>query len=305
MFKGQLRSFCLLASFAIGGSCYQTISSMSQVLPYGIGFMLFITFVGVDFKKTRPQWMHLWIILAIQVIGLGYWALFRAAGNPILAEALFYCGAAPIAAASPVIIHLIKGNVEFSATAMVLSQAAFGILMPLSLPLIVGHAELGYAELMLLVAKQLTTVLAAPALVACILRILYPPCQKWSPKLRDFSLGLWCFNLTIIAACGTERIVDMHADFQTVWPMAAGALLVCATGFIGGYWLGYPKLKRECSQALGQKNTILTLYVAAQGYGAPLACLAPVFYVLFHNIANAIQISLANREQEKRDQVNK
>jgi BASS family bile acid:Na+ symporter len=82
-------------------------------------------------------------------------------------------------------------------------------------------------------------------------------------------------------------------------PMAIGAVVVCAIGFIAGYRLGYPDLKRECSQALGQKNTILTLYIAGQSYATPLAYIGPVFYVFCHNTANAIQLYLAAREQKR------
>ena len=83
-------------------------------------------------------------------------------------------------------------------------------------------------------------------------------------------------------------------DGSTVIPVSRVAF-----GFVAGYWLGYPKLKRECSQALGQKNTILTLYIANQPFATPLASVAPACYVFFHNVANAIQMALAVREKNR------
>lgn len=117
--------------------------------------------------------------------------------------------------------------------------------------------------------------------------------------MKDFSLGLWNVNLTIVSAAGVQRLVEGQYQISLMWPLALGAVVVCATGFLLGYWLGAPHFKRECSQALGQKNTIMTLYIAGQSYVSPLAYIGLVCYVFCHNIANAIQLSLANREQGK------
>ena len=175
----------------------------------------------------------------------------------------------------------------------------FGIMTPLILPFVVDAPGLGYVDFLLLVLYQLMLALGAPALISFLLRVCYPPCKLWAPKLRDYSLAIWIVNLTIVSAAGTHRLLQMDYGFTDIWPIALGAMSICALGFIGGYWLGYPCLKRECSQALGQKNTILTLYIAGQPYATPLAYIGPAFYVFFHNIANAIQLSLAMREQKK------
>lgn len=291
----------MVLAFIVGGFFHESISQLLWLLPLGITMMLGITFIGVDTRKLKPTWKHLAVLLGIQCIGLGSWFIVRSMGHPVLAESMYYCGAAPIAAAIPVIVSLLKGDMEFTVTAMLLSHAVFAVLTPFILPFVVHASEMGYVEFMGVVARQLTTVLAAPALLAVLLRWIYPPCKAWGAKLKDVSLGFWIINLTIISACGTQRIVQMDYTIHDMWPMVLGSFLVCATGFISGYWLGYPRLKRECSQALGQKNTVLTLYIAGQSYATPLAYIGPVFYVFFHNIANAIQLFLAARESDSSD----
>lgn len=295
----QLRSFFMVLAFVVGGLFHEGICQFLWFLPLGITVMLSITFIGVDVAKLKPKWMHIVLLLAIQGIGVGGWLLARAMGYPVLAESVYYCGAAPVAAAIPVIVNLLKGDMEFTVTAMVLSHAVFAVLTPFILPLVVHAPDMGYVEFMGVVARQLSTVLAAPAALAIILRLSYPPCKAWGAKLKDVSLGFWITNLTIISASGTQRILQMDYSLHDMWPMALGALCVCIIGFVGGYWLGYPRLKRECSQALGQKNTVLTLYIAGQSYATPLAYIGPVFYVFFHNMANAIQLFLASRENSK------
>lgn len=294
-----MRSFLMVLSFLVGGFLHEPIHSYGWLLPMGITTMLTITFLGLDTSQLRPRIMHLWVLLALQLVWVAAWLTAHIMGYPVLAESVYYCGAAPIASAAPIIVHLLRGNVGFITTAMVLSQVLFAALTPFVLPFVVNSPNLSYTELMLLVAKQIGIVLGIPAVTACALRTLYPPCKAWSGKLKDVSLGIWNFNLIIVSAIGTHRILSMNYTLWDMLPMALGAVVICAVGFLVGYRIGYPALKRECSQALGQKNTILTLYIAGQPYATPLAYIGPVFYVFCHNTANAIQLSLAAREQKR------
>lgn len=297
--KQHLRSICMVLAFLVGGLLHAELAPLAAWLPVGITLMLCITFIGLDTKQLKPTWMHLVLLLVLQLSGLLFWYGAVLAGAPVLAESLYYCAAAPVASASPVIVNLLRGNTAFITTAMVLSQALFGVVTPIMLPFVVEAPGVGYLDFLLVVLYQLLLALGAPALISLVLRLCYPPCKLWAPKLRDYSLAIWIVNLTIVSAAGTHRLVQMHYSIHDIWPIALGAAVICALGFIGGYWLGYPKLKRECSQALGQKNTILTLYIAGQPYATPLAYIGPAFYVFFHNIANAIQLSLALKEQKK------
>lgn len=297
--KQQLRSVCMILGFIVGSIFHSELAFMKPYLPIGIALMLSITFLGMDTSRLRPRRMHLTVLVAIYAIALVSWYGVYLAGYPVLAEALFFCAATPIASASPIIVNLLRGDVGFSTTAMVLSQIVFAVVMPLLLPLVVQGGEVGYGELVLLSATQIATVLVVPAVVACVLRVLYPPCRAWSAKLRDVSLGIWVLNLVVVAAAGVERIVQTGTSLWDMLPIMAAAALLCAFCFLFGYRLGAPHLRRECSQALGQKNTILSLYMASQPYAAPLAYLGPLIYVFCHNIANAIQISLAGREKKE------
>lgn len=297
--KRHIRSLSMIVAFLVGGLFHAQLAPLGAWLPASVALMLSITFVGIETTRLKPQRMHLWLLLGIQLIGVAFWALARAAGFPVLAESMFFCGMAPVAIAAPVIVNLLKGNVEFTTTAMVLSQFVFALAMPLLMPFVVQVEGFCYTELAAEVAMQLVTVLGIPSLVAVVLRCLYPPSKGWTAKLRDVSLGIWIVNLTIIAGVGTQRVLQMDISWWDMLPLVLGSLVVCITGFVAGYRLGGRALKRECSQCLGQKNTILTLYIASQWYVHPLAYIGPAFYVFFHNIANALQIAFANAESRK------
>lgn len=297
--KRHIRSISMIAAFLVGGLFHKQLSPLGAYLPASVALMLSITFIGIETARLRPQRMHLWVLLGIQLIGMGFWGVARLLGQPVLAESLFFCGIAPVAIAAPVIVNLLKGDVEFTTTALVLSQVVFALLTPLLMPLVVQVEGFCYSELALEVAIQLGTVLGIPALVALVLRLLHPACKAWTAKLRDVSLGIWIVNLTIIAGVGTQRVLAMGIGWWDMLPLVVGSLVVCITGFVAGYKLGGRGLRRECSQCLGQKNTILTLYIASQWYVHPLAYIGPAFYVFFHNIANALQIALANKERAR------
>ncbi len=297
--KKHIRSISMIVAFLVGGLFHKQLAPLGVLLPASVALMLSITFMGIDTARLKPRRMHIWVLSGIQLIGMGGWCIAKMLGYPVLAESLFFCGIAPVAIAAPVIVNLLKGDVEFTTTAMVLSQIVFGLLTPLLMPLVVQVEGFCYSELALEVALQLATVLGIPAAVAIVMRWLYPPCKGWTAKLRDVSLGIWIMNLTIIAGVGTQRVLEMQLSWWDMLPLVLGSLLVCIIGFVAGYRLGGRELKRECSQCLGQKNTILTLYIASQWYVHPLAYIGPAFYVFFHNMANALQIALANREKSK------
>ena len=183
--KQQLRSVSMVLAFLAGGLFHEQLAPFEWWLPIGICVMLSITFIGLDVQKLRPVRMHFWLLLSIQTLGVGSWGFAKMAGYPVLAESLYYCAAAPIASASPIIVGLLRGNVEFSTTAMVLSQVVFAIVTPFILPLVVHGDSLGYLELMGVVAYQIFIVLGIPAILSVVLRLAYPPCRASTPRRRS------------------------------------------------------------------------------------------------------------------------
>lgn len=293
--KGKLRTWGLLLAFVIGGF-FPEISRLSPLLPLNIVFMLGITFLGLKVPRLKPQKLHFYLVLWNVLLGVIPWGILYLLGDPVWADTAFFCGIAPMATAAPVIVNLLRGNVEFTVTGQVLSNFAIAAVLPLLMPLIVGQVD---AALFWDVTWRVAATLALPAALAFAIRRAYPRARLWSPKLRDWSLFAWIFSLTIIAATASQRIREIGFSWQEMLPIALISCAVCVAGFVIGYRIGYPKFKRECSQCLGQKNTIITIYLAmTYATDSPLIFLGPVFYSIFHNLCNAVQIAQANRERE-------
>ncbi len=298
MSKSQWRSIGLILSFALGFTFHEQLAALRGITPYSIAVMLFLSFIGIEKQKLRPERSHIALLLLLQLSWIIAWGIPYLLGYPILAESLFFCAAAPIATASPVIMSLMRGRVEYITTAMLLSHLAFVLVIPLILPLVLDAQQTSYWELMGMILRQFAFLLLLPSMIVILTRYIIPSSKQWGKACGSFSLMLWMFNLTIISAAGLSNILSMKLTWSDVYPLALGAALVCVTSFLLGYRLGRPHLCKEFSQGLGQKNNILTLFIASQSYAHPLAYVAPAFYVIFHNIANAIQIMLAARREK-------
>ena len=70
--------------------------------------------------------------------------------------------------------------------------------------------------------------------------------------------------------------------------LVAGVL--CAINFGLGWKFGGRGIPREVSQSLGQKNTLLSIWIAMT-YVNPMVALGPTFYILCHNTYNAWQLA--------------
>lgn len=131
-------------------------------------------------------------------------------------------------------------------------------------------------------------------------RRFYPRAIAWPRKLKDVTFGIWVVILVLIAANASYDISSREGISERVLEqIGVIALLVCGVNFGLGYLLGGRTRAAECSQALGQKNTTLSIYLALT-YASSIAALGPTFYVLWHNLWNAWQLYRAS-ERKRRD----
>ena len=136
--------------------------------------------------------------------------------------------------------------------------------------------------------------------LALAARRFYPRAIAWPRKLKDVTFGIWVGILVLIAANASYDISSREGISERVLEqIGVMALLVCGFNFGLGYLLGGRTRAAECSQALGQKNTTLSIYLALT-YASPIAALGPTFYVLWHNLWNAWQLYRVS-ERKRRD----
>lgn len=296
MFKSLIRTFSIVVAF-IAGYMMPWLHVYSWTFKWMLIGMLFVTFLGIRFKRMKPEKAH-WLLVAVNLlIALAAWGICRVSfEGGYLAEAAFFIGIMPTATAAPVVMGLLGGSVEFMLTALLLSNGIICALLPFILPVVVGR---GGFEIYVNVAQNIALVMLLPLALALAARRFYPRAIAWPRKLKDVTFGIWVVILVLIASNASYDISSRDGISERVLELIGGlSLLICALNFGLGHWLGGRTRSAECSQALGQKNTTLSIYLALT-YSSPIAALGPTFYVLWHNLWNAWQLYRASERKRR------
>jgi bile acid:Na+ symporter, BASS family len=134
-----------------------------------------------------------------------------------------------------------------------------------------------------------------PMGMAWLVRALHPAANDWPARLRNVSFGMWVSAMFLITSNASDFVrTQTDTPHRVLAQLALASLLVCVASFAVGRVIGGRAFSREASQALGQKNTTFTIYLALT-YASPLVALGPTFYVIWHNLWNSWQLHIAHR----------
>ncbi|MEI6562377.1 MAG: hypothetical protein WCO68_09900 [Verrucomicrobiota bacterium] len=286
MNQGVLRMVKLLAAMALG-LAFPAAHAFQYLIPYAIMAMLWLAFLDIRPVGFRRQ--HAWLLAANWGVGLAAWAALLPFNRQLACAALLI-GLTPTATASAVVTGMLGGRVEFVAASVLLTNATAGLLFPLALPFLLGsHSAMETAPFL----KQTLYIVLGPLIVAQSLRISAPSWTRSLLRFRHFSFTLWLAVLFLVTSnAGHYLRAQWHVagGMGQIALLALLAAVLCAVNFALGWKLGGADFARETSQSLGQKNTILTIWIALT-YVNPLVALGPTFYVLCHNTYNAWQLA--------------
>ena len=278
------------------GIFFPQAAVLKPLIRWGMIAMLFMVYLQLDLRELKPRMAHWVILVANLAVGIVGYLVFKLFGDRELAWAAFFIGITPTATAAPVIMNFLNGRVGFVVSGLVITNIGVSLaLLPL-IPAVTGNMSWSFA---LDVFQNLVVIMVLPCVAALILRKFRPEATAWPRKFKMLSLSIWSVLLFIISA-GASQFLRSNADVSpfVVVEIAGIAALVCAVNFTLGYWIVPRELRREGSQTLGQKNTMLTLYLAMT-FASPLAALGPTFYVICHNTWNACQLFMYDRKQKK------
>jgi bile acid:Na+ symporter, BASS family len=294
---GFSRTAAILLAILLGALVPQA-HVFSGAVRWMVMAMLFLVFLQTRFSREALHRGHL-LLLATN-IGLGFAALGlgRLVGGREVGLAAFFCGIAPTAIAAPVIISFLGGRVEYVVASFVLTNVSIAALLPVLLPLVLGRPT---PEAFLDVSRNVGLVVFVPMLLAILVRLLHPAAAAWPTRLRNVSFGIWVGNMFLITSNASHFIREQpETPHGTLLQIAAVSLASCVASFGLGRLIGGREFPREASQALGQKNTAFTLYLAL-AYASPLVALGPTCYVIWHNLWNSWQLHRASRSPADRD----
>ena len=255
---------------------------------------LLLTFCKMEPRELTPKDWHVWLLL-IQVLSSGLLSLLLllcplGESARICGEAAMVCLICPTATAAAVITGKLGGNASTLTTYTLLSNILAACAVPLVFPLVENHADLNFAAAFLKILGKVFPLLLAPFFLALLFRYFLPAIHRWLLKYHSLAFYLWAVALTLVMGQTTRSLVQASVSWQVELGLAMVGLLACAVQFYVGKRIGSVYGDRiSAGQALGQKNTVLAIWMAVT-YLNPVSSLGPGSYVVWQNIFNAWQL---------------
>jgi BASS family bile acid:Na+ symporter len=267
--------------------------AFSFLIRYLLMVMLFFAFLDIGFKPQTFQKSVLWVLLANVALAFFSYAVL-APFNLMLALAAFMTAVAPTAIAAPVIIGFIEREVEYVVTSVILTNVATALILPLTLPSLLGTAvHISVWE----VLQPVLIVMFVPLILSRVVSRLPLNIQDITRRGKAFSFPIWLINLFIISANASDFLRNENADSVSMLVVIAlTSLIICVINFSVGALLGGHNHWQEASQSLGQKNLSFVIWIALT-FINPLVAMGPMFYILYHHLYNSWSIYQFERKR--------
>lgn len=276
------------------------------LFPVLVFFTLFVTFCKVDFRQMLPHRWHVGVLVAqLLLVGVVTAACWRAGTGSaptggdeqqgifpykLLFEALLTCIIGPSAAAAPVVVGKLGGNISTMTTYTLLSAFVSALLIPLVFPMLEQTVHADFLSAFLIILYKVAVVLLLPLALGWLVQHHLPALARRIASIPNLSFYTWAVCLAITTGITVKNIVHSEATVTLLAAIAVSTLLLCALQFVIGRAIGR-KLGEEINagQALFQKNTGLSIWVSYM-YLSPVASIGAGCYVLWQNIINSIEI---------------
>ena len=169
-------------------------------------------------------------------------------------------------------------------------------MVPLVFPL-VEPTDIAFGESFLRILGKVFPLLLFPFFTAVLLRRFFPSVHRFLVGLKDMAFYLWALALIIVMGQTTRSVVEGNISVGEELLIAFWALVVCVLQFwLGKYIGGRHDNRISGGQALGQKNTVLAIWMAYT-YLNPASAIAPGSYVVWQNIINSWQLWKKRRNE--------
>lgn len=266
---------------------------ISCLTPFLIFSQLLLTFCKVEIKELSPRpwvgWLLLFqLVTCLLAVGLvmyipvgSYWR--------IVLEGIMVCFICPTATAAAVVTHKLGGSAAALTTYTLLSNVLAAVMVPILFPL-VEVSEISFLVAFSRILGKVFPLLLMPFVVALLLRRYLPKVHSLLASCKDLAFYLWAVALIIVMGQTTESVVEGDTSLAQEFGIAVFALLSCCLQFFVGKRVGGMYSDRiSGGQALGQKNTVLAIWMACT-YLNPASAIAPGSYVLWQNSINSWQL---------------
>lgn len=293
------RSYVLPFALLLGLIFHSYIAALSALVPFLIFIMLFFTYSSIQIRNMRVSFFDLWLVLFQLIASIGFYFLIRPF-NETIAQGVLVTILTPTATSAVVIAVMLGANLTTMGVYTLVSNLAVAFVAPLYFSLIGTGADIPFGEFFMLIFAKISPLLILPFLLAVSIKQFLPIVNKRILKFQFISFYLWAMALTIVIARVIDFIIGQkNIDIAFIIWASVISLIICIVQFSLGKFIGkrYGD-KAAGGQALGQKNTILSIWMA-QAFFNPLSSLVPAFYVVLQNTYNSYQLWRAESNRRK------
>ena len=272
--------------------CVNWLADM--LTPILIFMQLLLTFCKVRVGELKPKLWQGWL-LGIQLV----FCLSLAVALACLSldevykevfEGAMVCVICPTATAAAAITGKLGGSASGITTYTLMSNLLAAVAVPLVFPWVEPREGVSFFSAFLMILGKVFPLLLFPFVLACLLRSFLPKVHSFLLGFHDAAFYLWGVSLVIVSGQTVRSLVNSDAPHTVKWLIALAGLLACLLQFFLGKRIGgHYKERITGGQALGQKNTVLAIWMAYT-YLNPLASVAPGSYVLWQNTINSWQL---------------
>ena len=298
VFREYLRYYSRTAGLVVAmcaGACIPSAESCAGLIPLLVAAMLFLS--SLDLRVGPASFRgNVWRVLGANLViaFAGFFLLLPA--DRTLALVAFLTGVTPTAISAPVIIGFLEGDVEYVVASVLITNLFVAFMLPFVLPLLAGTASEISTDSAF---RSVLLVVCVPLLLSRGVSYLPPRVRLPLWRLKPLSFYVWLVALFLVTAKSSHFLrSDTSVPAGTLLAIAALSLVICAVNFGAGALLGGKRYRREASQALGQKNNSLTIWIAL-AFINPVVALGPTCYVLYHNAYNSLQLLAFERRRKR------
>lgn len=310
---GFVKNWILVISMATGASAYLLYHSLPVLHPAGpvlericvtlqpllLFAMLFLSFCKIEPHQLKP---HRWqfILLGIQALMFVLFALAvylcpEGDLSRIPLEAAMLLMICPTANACAVVTGRLGGDMAGVVTYTVLINLLVALAMPAVIPFIHPIEGLPFSLAFNHILAKVFPLLILPCLCAWLVRYLFPRLHRRILRHVGVSFYLWAFCLSLAILMCTRSIIRSDAPPSMLGILTGVALLGCIFNFGVGRLVGSAfRCTVSAGQALGQKNTILIIWMAYT-FMDPVSSVVGGIYSIWQNIFNSWQLQRMSR----------
>lgn len=268
----------LFAALAVGAALPQ-LHALSFAIRYLLMLMLFVGFLDYPLPRRiadyRPGLVTIVAMFGMAVVA---YSVVRPIAGPDPAAAALLIALAPTATAAPVVARLLGQDTRYVVTSVITTNLLAALVLPLAS---LFYDESGGIMQSWPVASSTLATVLLPLIASRIVRSF--SLQRRFAGLERLAFSAWMVAILLAAAAASNFIRNAAAPLAALAIYSTTAIVLCAANFAVGRLIGGPGSAREASQSLGQKNTMLVIWVALFAF-SPSVALGPVVYLIVQNL---------------------